>query len=563
MTWPVIEVVVGLAFFFWLMSLVASAINEGISSAFSLRARGLEEALVRMLGTDTAKALLQTSLVSSQRKRRAAADLAPITRKSRWSNLGPFRSRGPSYMPASTFSDALQRLFGTGGVGFSLDLASVGDPDLRDVLANLAEKVGNDATRFRAEVEGWFDHTMERASGWYKRRTQAVLLVVGLLLAAGANLSALTVGQRLWSDSSLRSIVAAEAQQATVAPAPTATGKGPLERAEDDLGTIHRLGFPAGWGDDSRPHGWGWWASILGWILTAFAVSMGAAFWFDLLNKAVKLRATGPPPATPKADTSDGSSSPPADAPQEVPGSSSPPAVRNRLTSDQRSLVVVSATSITGRDDLARLYRLLDTLGPDVAKLQLSKRYDDVQTLVGPEATRAAIVEKLRTVATTKCRAVDVILMVHGEPETLVLAGHDGQATEEVLAVDLASELVGLPELRGKLRLCYSTACFGESHAPAFLAAGFATVIGAMGINANSATELPVLLSGWGRGEPIGAVLLRADNAELRAATDFLAQHFGFPTANSEKVLLGDPSTTIDTLPVLGIEPKPLVAANG
>ena len=36
--------------------------------------------------------------------------------------------------------------------------------------------------------------------------------------------------------------------------------------------------------------------SLLGWIITAFAISLGAQFWFDLLTKFVNLRAAGPKP---------------------------------------------------------------------------------------------------------------------------------------------------------------------------------------------------------------------------------------------------------------------------
>jgi len=32
---------------------------------------------------------------------------------------------------------------------------------------------------------------------------------------------------------------------------------------------------------------------MLGFLLTAFAICMGAPFWFDLLNKLVQLRAAG------------------------------------------------------------------------------------------------------------------------------------------------------------------------------------------------------------------------------------------------------------------------------
>ena len=33
---------------------------------------------------------------------------------------------------------------------------------------------------------------------------------------------------------------------------------------------------------------------LIGWLLTALAISLGAPFWFDLLNKFVKLRESGP-----------------------------------------------------------------------------------------------------------------------------------------------------------------------------------------------------------------------------------------------------------------------------
>lgn len=36
--------------------------------------------------------------------------------------------------------------------------------------------------------------------------------------------------------------------------------------------------------------------TILGWILTALAISLGAPFWFDLLNKIIRLRSSGPKP---------------------------------------------------------------------------------------------------------------------------------------------------------------------------------------------------------------------------------------------------------------------------
>ncbi|MEO8630927.1 MAG: hypothetical protein ABI612_22940 [Betaproteobacteria bacterium] len=42
----------------------------------------------------------------------------------------------------------------------------------------------------------------------------------------------------------------------------------------------------------------GWWLiKIIGWLITGLAVTLGALFWFDLLNKLVNLRGSGPKPA--------------------------------------------------------------------------------------------------------------------------------------------------------------------------------------------------------------------------------------------------------------------------
>jgi hypothetical protein len=42
---------------------------------------------------------------------------------------------------------------------------------------------------------------------------------------------------------------------------------------------------------------------VFGLLITAAAISLGAPFWFDILSKAVNIRAAGPNPApSPKGD---------------------------------------------------------------------------------------------------------------------------------------------------------------------------------------------------------------------------------------------------------------------
>jgi hypothetical protein len=39
-----------------------------------------------------------------------------------------------------------------------------------------------------------------------------------------------------------------------------------------------------------------WPARLLGWMLTILAISLGAPFWFDMLNKLVNIRSAGKSP---------------------------------------------------------------------------------------------------------------------------------------------------------------------------------------------------------------------------------------------------------------------------
>ena len=43
----------------------------------------------------------------------------------------------------------------------------------------------------------------------------------------------------------------------------------------------------------------------IGWLLTAFAISLGAPFWFDLLNKFISARSTGKKPVDNGSDNND------------------------------------------------------------------------------------------------------------------------------------------------------------------------------------------------------------------------------------------------------------------
>ena len=79
-------------------------------------------------------------------------------------------------------------------------------------------------------------------------------------------------------------------------PASTGSDKSAAETIEevaDAADQLTELGLPIGWSDQQRDGVW-WLLHILGWILTAALISVGAPFWFDLLSRLTAVRSPRP-----------------------------------------------------------------------------------------------------------------------------------------------------------------------------------------------------------------------------------------------------------------------------
>ena len=280
----VLEVVLGLSFLFAVLSLVASGANELIAAGLKLRARTLERGIANLLAdrSDT-QALYHHPLIESLYR----------------------GNRRPSYIPRDKFALALLDLKvkpAIDAVGEQLrtiprTIDNLPRGQVRDTLDLLWREAKTDIDRFRKNVEGWFDDSMERVSGWYRRLTQAMLLGLGVLLAVGLNVNAVTVAQRLWTDAPLRAAVVEQVQRAERLPAGREeTVEDALRSVESGLKSLGALSLPIGWTDEARPSTW--YGAVAGWILTAIAIAMGAPFWFDLLGRVARLRSTGVRPPT-------------------------------------------------------------------------------------------------------------------------------------------------------------------------------------------------------------------------------------------------------------------------
>jgi hypothetical protein len=301
----IIEVAIGLVFVYLLLSLICSAVNEMIEAKLKNRATDLEKGIRELLSEKDGKGIMEKmyahplicGLFEGVYKPKDRVTPGDYMRKTTL----------PSYIPSRNFALALMDTVmdpsGKGSLPHSTvnelrtAIGGIENPAVKRALNSFISHAGDDVDAVRQSIEAWFDSGMERVAGWYKRRTQWILLGLGLAVSIILNVNTLTVAEHLWTDPALRAVVTEQAKT---------YGQGE-NKFESIKNQINSLGLPIGWSkEDPGMNAVSAWASpasvvygilriILGWLLTAGAISFGAPFWFDLLNKFLLIRSTVKP----------------------------------------------------------------------------------------------------------------------------------------------------------------------------------------------------------------------------------------------------------------------------
>jgi hypothetical protein len=105
-----------------------------------------------------------------------------------------------------------------------------------------------DLVAARKQLENWYDSSMDRVSGWYKRQTQWMLFLIGAAAAVALNLNTIMVIERLYYDDEFRRAAVEDATHAVTDPALLA--KIEIERAK--IGAAQAAENPAPT-DTSKP----------------------------------------------------------------------------------------------------------------------------------------------------------------------------------------------------------------------------------------------------------------------------------------------------------------------
>ena len=152
-------------------------------------------------------------------------------------------------------------------------------------------------SHFLAKINLWFDQTMDRASERFTGHTRVVTFFAGLAVALTLQLDTAALVSRLSIDDELRkSMLDIASRQATPAGQQNAANTGvqltDIDRQNlKDLVVNNVIGIPQSLSDwAGRWNRDNFVMKILGIVLSAFLLSLGAPFWYGALQNLLRLR---------------------------------------------------------------------------------------------------------------------------------------------------------------------------------------------------------------------------------------------------------------------------------
>jgi hypothetical protein len=332
----VVDTILGLVFVFYALALLCSGVVEMIANWVKKRAkyllRGLhdllmdtttvtETAVQRVLGQQPFKNVgselesYKSALVAHTDKTQVApAGLTPdmvighplVLPFKHTSSLGK-ATRNPAYLPAPVFRSVMADLltWGPANVTASVTAAEIqqrlnglpaNQDQLKQALTSLLKTAGGDVETFLAATEEWFNQQMERVSGSYKRWAKRWVIVIATAVVLAGGFDSIAIARTLYANDAIRASIVQSASERKLCqpqdPADVCAKNAQAFFTASDL--------PIGWSEPSPADGkWGWPLKILGLLISIGAASLGAPFWYRVLDRVGSLRNTGRTPSTP------------------------------------------------------------------------------------------------------------------------------------------------------------------------------------------------------------------------------------------------------------------------
>ena len=312
-----LEVAIGVIFVFVLVGVICSAIREGIEAWLKTRAafleRGIRELLHDVKAEGIAKSFYNHPLIFS-----LYAEKYTPGKPNRRPGALTSGKHLPSYIPAKNFALALMDIAARGPEmddkssgseaelmtmdSLRTNITKIQNPAVQRVLLTAIDSAQGDMNMVQAYIENWYNSGMDRVSGWYKRSTQWVIFWIALFATVMLNINTLTIADYLYRNDMARAIIVATAEKSVNEG--TIADNDYIAAKKELVSLSLPIGWEKGWqaplkGLEANIDTYRFWshliALVLGWLITAFAATLGAPFWFDVLNKVMVIRSTVKP----------------------------------------------------------------------------------------------------------------------------------------------------------------------------------------------------------------------------------------------------------------------------
>lgn len=297
-----LDIMIGLATIYLVFGLACTAIVEAIISWFGIRSTNLEDAMKELL---------------AGQHRQGESFVDAFYKHPMIQALSKGEDGRPSYIPPKIFSQVVEALVfqptqdKSANNPLELLPGTVNTNRIKGLLDPILNKTRGTAEHFRIELESQFDAAMDRASGWFKRYAQNASLLVATVLVLGANVDTVAIINALSSnpDARIKLVEAASLelnqaeQRNNTLSAEEKTDKSVVSvtqerirdaqnRLEDATLHLSSTGLELGW--KTLPHTFSEILSkIAGLLISIVAISLGAPFWFSLLQRFMQVRAAG------------------------------------------------------------------------------------------------------------------------------------------------------------------------------------------------------------------------------------------------------------------------------
>lgn len=323
----VLDLVILLSFTYFIGSLLISSLQEIIATALNWRAKSLESTLSNLLFDNDWPSFLTQKVYKSP--------FITVLKKE--------EDKFPSYIPAGNFARAVIEQLGGSDIQkitSKLNSADSGLPaSLKTALDDFLKQANGSIEHFQQQLETFYNTGMDRATGWYKRKTRQWIFGLSFIVALLLNLDTIKiVDDSLKQPAQLKthadnissavsnihykqdSVVSVEfsSKPAGRITIDTNVSKVSLDTLASRIKQLRTLtsqldsaGLSIGyasiddavtqWTGGHSSHGLGDQTGkvllkLLGFFITVCAFQLGSGYWFGILVKAVNIRGTGKKP---------------------------------------------------------------------------------------------------------------------------------------------------------------------------------------------------------------------------------------------------------------------------